>query len=373
MQLKRVEEAIEAVKNGEMIIIMDDEGRENEGDIVYAASFSTPSKMNFLLKEARGIVCAPVSREIATRLDLPLMVSNNSSHHNTAFTVSIDAKSARTGVSSYERDLTIKLLASDLSKAQDFARPGHIFPLIAKDGGVLVRTGHTEASIDICRLAGLKEVAVICELMKEDGSMASNNDNFVAQFASKHNLKILYVSDLVYYRLNYEQLVHLASRSSSTFFGAKVEKYIFNDHFGNTHIGYEFKGGSSPNFVRLHVFNSTSHLLLSDSLEVLMRSIEFLKENGGFLICLQDAQYSEKESKEESEKESQQNKSKEDAEDDAELNNVDYHLELKSFGIGAQILRLLGVEEFKLLTTTIKRQYPALSGFTLTIVESVEL
>ena len=167
--IKRVEKAIEETKRGRMVIMMDDEDRENEGDLVYAATFSTPDMVNFMAKEARGLICTPVTKEIASKLDLMPMVSNNVSNHETAFTVSIDSANAETGISSAERDDCISKLSSPQTVSEDFVRPGHIFPLIAKDGGVLVRTGHTEGSVDLCKLAGLAPAAVICEIIKDDG------------------------------------------------------------------------------------------------------------------------------------------------------------------------------------------------------------
>ena len=174
--LKRVEIAINEIKKGRMVIMMDDEDRENEGDLVYAATFSTPQMVNFMAKEARGLICTPITKAIAKKLHLVPMVTNNISNHETAFTVSIDSASADTGISSAERNDCISKLANPLSSSDDFVRPGHIFPLIAKDGGVLVRTGHTEGSVDICKLAGLAPVGVICEIIKDDGTMARHDD-----------------------------------------------------------------------------------------------------------------------------------------------------------------------------------------------------
>lgn len=335
MQLKRVEEAIQAIKNGEMIIIMDDEGRENEGDIVYAAEFSTPQKVNFLVTQARGVLCVPLSDEIAHKLDFPLMVNNNSSNHETAFTISVDAKNAKTGVSAFERDMTIKLICNDNSKPSDFARPGHIFPLIAKNGGVLVRTGHTEASVDICKLAGLKPISVICELMKDDGSMASNNDNFVLEFANKHNMKILYVSDLVFYRTQYEQLIHKIEEKKVSFFDVECTKFVFMDHIESRHIVYKFPKDCAN--VKFHT--NTLQLLENGEFEVLCRSIEFLKNNGGYLVFMNS--------------------------------NKNTSVENKDFGIGAQILRYFKLTDFTLLSTNKNHQYVALDGFGLKIKNEI--
>lgn len=338
MQIKRVEAAINAIKNGEMIIIMDDESRENEGDIVYAGEFSTKEKVNFLLTNARGVLCVSLTDSLAKKLDFPLMVNENSSNHETAFTVSVDAKIAKTGVSAFERDLSIKLICDESSRPSDFARPGHIFPLIAKDGGVLVRTGHTEASVDICKLAGLKPVAVICELMKDDGSMANNNDDFVQTFAKKHNLAVLYVSDLVFYRMQFEQLVWKIEEKNVDFFGKKCAKMIFSDHFGNKHIAYRFQK-SAPN-VKFANFNNTLALLEDNEFLALQKSLDFLDKNGGFLICIKGEKISEKD------------------------------FGMKEFGIGAQILKYLQISEFNLISSR-KKHYIALNGFGLKIIKEI--
>lgn len=347
MQLKRVEDAIKAIKNGEMIIIMDDEGRENEGDIVYAGEFSSPEKVNFLVTEARGVLCVSLTNEIAKKLDFPLMVDKNSSNHETAFTVSVDAKRAKTGVSAFERDMTIKLICDDNSTPSDFAKPGHIFPLIAKKGGVLVRTGHTEASVDICKLANLKPIAVICELMKNDGTMASNDDNFVLEFAKKHGLKILYVSDLVYYKFQYEVLVNQVGESKVRFFGAECERIDFIDHLDSKHIVYKFgtNGAESVSNVKFHSFNNTLQLLEGNEFETLSKSVAFLRENGGFLVCLNNV--------------------------NNEMSDKNKSESSKVVGIGAQILKSLKISDFTLLSTRKNHQYIALDGFGLRIKDEV--
>lgn len=395
MQLKRVEDAIKAIKNGEMIIIMDDEGRENEGDIVYAGEFSSPEKVNFLVTEARGVLCVSLTNEIAKKLDFPLMVDKNSSNHETAFTVSVDAKRAKTGVSAFERDMTIKLICDDNSTPSDFAKPGHIFPLIAKKGGVLVRTGHTEASVDICKLANRKPIAVICELLKNDGTMANNNDSFVLEFAQKHDLKILYVSDLVYYKFQYEVLVQKVGESKVQFFGAECERIDFIDHLDSKHIVYRFVANSacgdfsrsasahslqrtpsashsfashnhenshtilefassvegvetsqnnSPN-VKFHSFNNTLQLLEGNEFETLSKSVAFLREKGGFLVCLNNV--------------------------NNEMSDKNKSEASKVVGIGAQILKSLKISDFTLLSTRKNHQYIALDGFGLRIKDEI--
>ena len=196
-----------------------------------AGIFSTPEKINFMAQEARGLICVSITQELAHKLDLPPMVQRNDSNHETAFTISIDAKEAKTGISAYERDLTIRLMCDNNAKPSDFVRPGHIFPLIAKSGGTLVRTGHTEASVDICRLAGLAPISVICEIMKKDGTMAGRGDKFLLDFAKTYNLKILYVSDIIQYRLNFKNLVRKVSREKAVFMAQECEKITFLDHF----------------------------------------------------------------------------------------------------------------------------------------------
>ena len=231
--INRVKKAIEEIKKGNIIIMIDDEDRENEGDLVYAGVFSTPEKVNFLASKGRGLICVSLTKDIANRLNLTPMVPQNSESFSTAFTISVDAKECKTGISAYERDLTIKKLSSVESKPEDFVRPGHIFPLIAKEGGVLVRTGHTEGSVDICKLAGVYPVAVICEIMNEDGTMARRKD--LAEFAKKYNLAVVYISDIVEYRLQYESLVNIEKKEKITIDGVEFDKYIFKDHLNQTH------------------------------------------------------------------------------------------------------------------------------------------
>lgn len=337
----RVEEAIKAIKSGEMIIVMDDEDRENEGDLVMAGIFSTPEKINFMAQKARGLICVSVTKEIALKLDLPPMVSQNSSNHETAFTVSIDAKEAKTGISAYERDLTIGLMCKPNTKPEDFVRPGHIFPLIAKEGGVLERTGHTEASIDICQLAGLKPVSVICEIMREDGLMARRGDKFLSEFAQTHHLKILYVSDLIEYRLQFEQLIRLIQRINLRFFGAQVEKIQFQDHLNRIHTAFAFGKPQIP-LVKFHIIKNDLELLESENaFNGLMNAIHKLKQEGGYLVFLQ----------------------------------TDDSKDIKGLGIGAQILNSLEIRDFKLLSVSqvAESEYSALSGFNLKILESIEV
>ena len=340
MPIERVKDAIEEIKKGNMVVLIDDEDRENEGDLVYAATFSTPKKVNFMAKEARGLICVAISKRIANKLDLAPMVQKNSSQHETAFTVSVDAKEATTGISAYERDLTIKLLASPLSTKDDFVKPGHIFPLIAKEGGVLVRTGHTEGSVDLCKLAGLREAAVICEIMNEDGTMARRDD--LEKFAKKHNLKIVYISDIVEYRLRNELLVEKIDEKTVDFFDVKVNRIDFKDHLGNIHIVLEFYKTHETSNVKFHNCGLDVELLLNQKrYKSLIKSIEYLKKSSGILVFIN---------------------SKEKSSD-----------KTKEFGIGAQILKSLGVKNIKLLTSHKGKEFVGLSGFGLDIVEEVEI
>ncbi len=340
MPVQRVKEAIEEIKKGNMVVLIDDEDRENEGDLIYAATFSTPQKVNFMATEARGLICVAISGKIAKRLDLEPMVHNNSSQHETAFTVSVDAKEATTGISAYERDLTIKLLASPLSTPEDFVKPGHIFPLIAKEGGVLVRTGHTEGSVDLCRLAGLSEAAVICEIMNEDGTMARRND--LESFAKKHNLKTLYISDIVEYRLRNESLVEKIKEEQIEFFDVKVKKIDFRDHLFNLHTVLQFYAPHETSNVKFHNISSDKELLLNQKrYKSLLASIEYLKKNSGNLIFI-----------------------------DSQDKVCDH---TREYGIGAQILKSLGVKNIKLLTSQKGKEFVGLSGFGLDIIEEIEI
>ncbi len=278
--ITRVKEAIEEIKKGNMVIMLDDEDRENEGDLVYSAALSTPELVNFMVTHAKGLVCVSVSSETAKRLELFPMVSNNTSSYETAFTVSVDDVNAATGISAIERDNTIKILANPISKAIELVRPGHIFPLIAKDGGVLVRTGHTEGSVDLCKLAGLKGEAVICEILKEDGTMARRDDLDI--FAAKHNLKQIYISDLVEYRLANETLVCEVSSTEILFFGKEAIKKEFKDHLENIHTVILFGKEEDVNHVKFHTIRPDIKIFLHDNkLNSMLKTINFLQSKGG--------------------------------------------------------------------------------------------
>ncbi len=336
--IERVESAIEEIKKGKMIIMMDDEDRENEGDLVYAATFSTPDMVNFMAKEARGLICTPVTKDIAKKLDLMPMVVNNVSNHETAFTVSIDSTTATTGISAHERDDCISKLANPLTSSSDFVRPGHIFPLIAKDGGVLVRTGHTEGSVDLCKLAGLAAAAVICEIIKDDGKMARMDDLEV--FSQEHDMSIVYISDIVEYRLANEKLVHRVEEEESQLRGMKVNSITYRDHLDREHRVIQFYKAHERANVKFHNIGSDIDLVLNDKrFDALSNSIEHLKQNGGILVFLDTKVISQEQAKE--------------------------------FGVGAQILKDLGIKDINLLTTNKDTEFVGLSGFGLNVVEKI--
>ena len=213
-----IEEALEDLKKGKIIIVTDDEDRENEGDLICAAEFATTENINFMATYAKGLICMPMSKEITEKLSLGQMVQKNTDNHETAFTVSIDHIETTTGISAIERSITALKVVDDKSKAEDFRRPGHMFPLLSKDGGVLIRKGHTEATVDLMRLAGLKECGLCCEIMKDNGDMMRRDD--LIEFAKKHNLKIITVADLIFYRKKNEDLMELyASAKMPTRYG----------------------------------------------------------------------------------------------------------------------------------------------------------
>jgi len=338
--IQRVEKAIVEIKRGRMVIMMDDEDRENEGDLVYAATFSTPELVNFMAKEARGLICTPITKEIAAKLDLMPMVDNNVSNHETAFTVSIDSANAETGISAAERDDCISKLANPLTVADDFVRPGHIFPLIAKDGGVLVRTGHTEGSVDLCKLAGLAPAGVICEIIKDDGTMARKDDLEV--FSEKYDMPIVYISDIVEYRLANEKLVKRVSTEESELKGIKVEKIVYSDHLDRRHTVIQFYKLHETANVKFHNIGTDIDLILDDKrFNALNHAIEYLKQNGGILVFLDTKTISQEQAKE--------------------------------FGVGAQILKDLGIKNINLITTSKDTEFVGLAGFGLDVVEKVEV
>ncbi|MDR1285212.1 MAG: bifunctional 3,4-dihydroxy-2-butanone 4-phosphate synthase/GTP cyclohydrolase II [Campylobacteraceae bacterium] len=338
MPYKRVQAAIEDIKNGKMVVMVDDENRENEGDLVYASAFSTPEKVNFMITHAKGLVCICVTGIMARRLNLTPMVANNDSAHETAFTVSVDARAAKTGISAIERDMTIKTITNPNSIPKDLVRPGHIFPLIAKEGGVLVRTGHTEGSIDLCRLAGVGDCAVICEVVKEDGDMARRDD--LDLFCKKHDIKMISIAELVNYRMKHESLIRENSKEEAEFLGFKVERVDFLDHLNNHHTAFIFGKISQSLAVKFHnVMKDIELLSSSKKFDALVSSVEYLKKNGGVLIFL-----------------------------DVGTKFTD---NMKEYGIGAQILNHLGVRKITLISSQGSQEFVGIKGFELDIAKEI--
>jgi len=338
--IQRVKNAIDEIQKGNMVIMLDDEDRENEGDLVYSAALSNANHVNFMATHAKGLICVALPQTTANRLDLNPMVASNTSSYETAFTVSVDCAKASTGISAQERDDTIRILANPISQINELVKPGHIFPLIAKDGGVLVRTGHTEGSVDLCKLAGLNGESVICEIMKEDGTMARRDDLDI--FANKHNMVQVYISDLVEYRLSHESLVNEIQSNKDTFFNTEVTKKIFMDHRSNHHTVIQFGNINSTSAVKFHTVKPDIHLFLNDSLlQSLLKTINYLQEKSGVLIFLE--------------------------------NNDEKQENMKDFGIGAQILNQLGISDINLITSGGKHSFIGLNGFGLNIKEEIKI
>jgi len=334
--IERVKKAVEEIQKGNIIIMIDDEDRENEGDLVYAGVFSTPQKVNFLASKGRGLICVSITNEIADKLDLKPMVDSNKESFSTAFTISVDAKECKTGISAFERNLTIKKLSTPTTKPDDFVKPGHIFPLIAKEGGVLVRTGHTEGSVDLCKLAGVYPAAVICEIMNEDGTMARRND--LAKFAKEHNLTVVYISDIVEYRLQFETLVNKEKEETLEIDGVKFKKIEFIDHLGHSHYVLANNPKSTTNVKFYKVAKNVDFLLNSDILKEYEKILEYIKYNGGVIIFI-DSNSKEAE---------------------------------KEYGIGAQILKSLNIQNLNLFSRH-KNEFNALKGFGININKYLEV
>jgi 3,4-dihydroxy 2-butanone 4-phosphate synthase/GTP cyclohydrolase II len=375
MPLASVREAIDDIRKGRMLILVDDEDRENEGDFCFAAEHVTPEKINFMAKHGRGLVCLSMTDERLHQLDFPMMVEKNTSRFETAFTVSVDAsKGITTGISAYDRAHTIRLVADDKAKPEDFVRPGHIFPLRAKPGGVLVRTGQTEGSVDLARLAGLKPAAVICEIMKDDGTMARMPDLEV--FAEKHNMKIVAIKDLVAYRLQKESLVEkVAEAVIPSPFGGDFRALVYRSVLDKTeHLAMvkgEFDPGESV-LVRVHsecLTGDVFHSLRCDCGAQLVRAMEMIGEAGkGALIYMHQ----------EGRGIGLANKIKayalqEKGKDTVEANEALGLLpDLREYGLGAQILAHLGIRKLRMMTNNPKKII-GLKGYGLEVVERIPI
>ncbi len=281
----KIEDAIEEIKKGKMVIVLDDEDRENEGDFIAAAELVTPEMINFMAKIGRGLICTPLTSADAKRLELPMMVEQNNSCHETAFTVSIDSKNSGTGISAFDRSITIKEMVDISVPASTFLRPGHVFPLIAKDGGVLERDGHTEAAVDLAKLAGLHPMGIICEVMAEDGSMARRDELF--EIAKRHDLKIITIDDLKKYILASKEVKQEEVINFPTEFG-DFNLHLFEDNHIALVMGDVAKETTS--LTRVHSECLTGDVFGSkkcDCGDQLKESMKLISENGsGILVYL---------------------------------------------------------------------------------------
>ena len=370
-----IEQAIEDIKNSKMVILVDDEDRENEGDLTMAAQAVTPEAINFMARYGRGLICLPLDSTIADRLDLPMMVDNNTSQYGTGFTVSIEAKiGVTTGISAADRATTILTAVADDTTSNDIARPGHIFPLRARDGGVMVRIGQTEGSVDLARLAGMKPAAVICEIMDDDGTMARMPS--LEKFAKKHNIGICTVADLVEYRLKTESFVKKAAQTEiPTKFGGDFKIIAYeNDLDSLTHIAL-IKGEIDPEkeiLVRVHSECMTGDIfgsLRCDCADQLHKAMDIIdKEGSGVILYL----------RQEGRGIGLVNKLKayefqRQGYDTVEANRkLGFEDDMRDYGIGAQILVELGIKKMRLLTNNPKKMV-GLEGYGLSVTEQVPI
>lgn len=334
--LSSIEEIIEDIKAGKPVILVDDENRENEGDLIIAAEMATPEAINFMAKDGRGLICLPMERSIADRLGLELMGRGDNTHHRTAFTVSIEAKEGvTTGISAADRAHTIKTAIDPASSKDDIATPGHVFPLLARDGGVLVRAGHTEAAVDLAKMAGFSGAGVICEIMNDDGTMARLPD--LIGFAQRHGLKIGSIESLIAYRRRTESLVHkIHEQPFTSRYGGEFNLIVYGaSHEYAEHVALvkgDIKGSKNPILVRMHAVDFIGDILGGAGDSALHKAMEKIGEAGcGAVVILRSSAASA-------------------LSDKLTGKAVKSETTLRNYGIGAQILLDLGVRQMTLLS-----------------------